>query len=319
MIRMPGKSYTGSLSQLTNEQCATRDAIQYDIEQLADEIGERNVYKYANLCEAADFIHSSFEQAGYEVERQSYVVAGNTCYNIEVEISGDELANEIVIVGAHYDTVFDCPGANDNGSGVAALLELAKAFSGRKTCRSLRFVAFVNEEPPHFQYGTMGSLVYAKRCREQNEKIVAMLSLETIGYYSEKPGSQHYPFPVGFFYPSKGNFIAFVGNISSRRLVHKVVESFRRQVQFPSEGGAWPGFIKGVGWSDHWAFWQMGYPAVMVTDTALFRYQYYHTALDTPDRICYEQLIHVVDGLRLVLVDLVGDNKKHKSNAFSVK
>ena len=138
------------------------------------------------------------------------------------------------------------------------LKELAKAFNGRKTYRSLRFVAFANEEPPHFQYGSMGSLVYAKRCRERNEKIVAMLSLETIGFYSEQHGSQHYPFPVGFFYPSTANFIAFVGNISSCGLVHKAVESFRRQVQFPSEGGAWPGFITGVGWSDHWAFWQMG-------------------------------------------------------------
>ncbi len=304
MIRMPNKTYAGSLQPLTNEQCAIRNAIRYNIEQLAGEIGERNIQQYANLCAAADFIQLSFEQAGYEVKRQSYEVAGRTCYNIEVEISGSEQANEIVIVGAHYDTVFDCPGANDNASGVSAILALAKAFSGKKTLRSLRFVAFVNEEPPYFQSGMMGSMVYAKRCRERCEKIVAMLSLETIGYYSEQPGSQHYPFPVGFFYPSTGDFIAFVGNISSRRLVRKVVASFRHQVQFPSEGGAWPGIIPGIGWSDQWSFWQMAYPAIMVTDTALFRYPYYHTAQDTPDRICYEHLTRVVNGLKLVLVDL---------------
>lgn len=311
MIRMPNKTYAGSLPPLTNEQCTIRDAIRYDLELLAGEIGERNIQQYTNLCAAADFIQLSFEQAGYEVKRQSYEDAGRTCYNIEVEISGNVKANEIVIVGAHYDTVFDCPGANDNASGVAALLALARAFSGKEISRSLRFVAFVNEEPPFFQSGMMGSMVYAKRCRERCEKIVAMLSLETIGYYSEQPNSQHYPFPVGFFYPSTGNFIAFVGNISSRGLVRKVVESFRYQVQFPSEGGAWPGIITGVGWSDHWSFWQVGYPAIMITDTALFRYPYYHSAQDTPDRIRYDHLTRVVDGLKLVLVDLVGVDNKH--------
>ncbi len=311
MIRMPNKTCAGSLPHLTNEQCTIRDAIRYDLELLAGEIGERNIQQYTNLCAAADFIQLSFEQAGYEVKRQSYEVAGRTCYNIEVEISGNVKANEIVIVGAHYDTVFDCPGANDNASGVAALLALARAFSGKEISRSLRFVAFVNEEPPFFQSGMMGSMVYAKRCRERCEKIVAMLSLETIGYYSEQPNSQHYPFPVGFFYPSTGNFIAFVGNISSRGLVRKVVESFRHQVQFPSEGGAWPGIITGVGWSDHWSFWQVGYPAIMITDTALFRYPYYHSAQDTPDRIRYDHLTRVVDGLKLVLVDLVGVDNKH--------
>ncbi|MCH7516576.1 MAG: M28 family peptidase [Bacteroidetes bacterium] len=311
MFRMPNKTYAGPLPPLTNEERAIRDAIRHDVERLASEIGERNIQQYTNLCAAADFIELSFEQAGYEVKRQSYEVMGRTCYNIEVEISGNEQTNEIVIVGAHYDTVFDCPGANDNASGVAALLALAKVFSGKKISRSLRFVAFVNEEPPFFQSGMMGSMVYARRCKERHETIVAMLSLETIGYYSEQANSQHYPFPVGFFYPSIGNFVAVVGNLSSGGLVRKVIASFRRQVQFPSEGGAWPGIITGVGWSDHWAFWKMGYSAIMITDTALFRYPYYHSALDTPDRICYDHLTHVVEGLKLVLVDLVGVGNKH--------
>jgi hypothetical protein len=128
----------------------------------------------------------------------------------------------------------------------------------------------------------MGSMVYAKRCHKRREDIFAMLSLETIGYYSEQPGSQHYPFPVGFFYPSTGNFVAFVSNLPSRWLVRKVVASFRRQVQF----------------------WRMGYPALMVTDTAPFRYPYYHTEQDTPDRIVYEHLSRVVVGLKLVVADL---------------
>ena len=306
MIKMPNNTYTGSLPLLTDEELRFQDRIRQDLEYLAGEIGERNVQRYANLCAAADFIQLSFEQAGYEVKRQSYEVAGRTCYNIEVEISGDGEVNEIVIIGSHYDSVVGYPGANDNASGVAALFALARAFYDKDISRSLRLVAFVNEEQPYFRTAKMGSMVYAKRCRRRSEEIFAMLSLETIGYYSEQPGSQHYPFPVGFFYPSTGNFVAFVSNLPSRWLVRKVVASFRRQVQFPSEGGAWPGIIPGIGWSDQWAFWRMGYPALMVTDTAPFRYPYYHTEQDTPDRIVYEHLSRVVVGLKLVVADLIG-------------
>lgn len=303
---MPGKSYVGPLTPLTNQERTLLDVLRQDVEKLADEIGERNVVHYQNLSTAEDFIEKSFEEAGYEVRRHGYEVSGKTCYNIEVEISGTVKVNEIIIIGGHYDSVIGCPGANDNATGVAAVLALGRAFAGKKISRTLRFVAFVNEEPIFFQTSQMGSFVYAKGCRERSETIVAMLSLETIGYYSNEAGSQGYPFPIGLFYPSIGNFIAFVGNISSRGLVREVVGSFRRQVKFPSEGGAFPSIIPGVGWSDHWAFWRMGYPAIMVTDTAPFRYPYYHTAQDTPDKIHYEYLTRVVVGLKLVVGDLVG-------------
>jgi len=319
MIRMPGKTHAGPLPLLTDEELIIRETIRQDIRQLAGEIGERNVQTYANLSAAADFIQSSFEQTGYQVKRQSYQVAGKTCDNIEVEIAGDRKGNEIVIIGSHYDSVAGCPGANDNASGVAALLALARAFCGRHTARSLRFVAFVNEEPPYFRTAKMGSLVYARRCRERHEKIFAMISLETIGYYSQQPGSQHYPFPVGFFYPATGNFIAFVSNLPSGWLVRKSVASFRRQVKFPSQGGVWPGIIPGIGWSDQWAFWRTGYSALMVTDTAPFRYPYYHTAQDTPDRIEYDHLTRVVVGLQKVAADLTGLHPNHHDDLDLLK
>lgn len=299
------KPSTAFLPPLNNEEVKYREIIRKDIEHLAGEIGERNIQQYENLCKAADFIQSSWEQAGYEVQRQSYKVSGRTCYNIEVEISAPGKGNEIVIIGSHYDSVIGCPGANDNGSGVAAMLTLARAFYNKDVSRSLRFVAFVNEEPPYFQTAKMGSLVYAKRCRMREENIFAMLSLETIGYYSDQPGSQHYPFPLGFLYPSTGNFIAFVSNLRSRWLNQKVVASFGRHVQFPAEIGSWPGILPGIGWSDQWAFWKMGFPAIMVTDTAPFRYPFYHTRLDTPDRIMYDHMSRVVVGLKLVIADLI--------------
>ena len=131
-----------------------------------------------------------------------------------------------------------------------------------------------------------------------------MFSLETIGYYTDKPDTQSYPFPLSFFYPKTGNFVAFVANLSSRALLHEAIASFRRHAQFPSEGVAAPGLLPGVGWSDHWSFWKEGYPALMVTDTAPYRYPYYHTMQDTPDKVDYERLARVVTGLDGMLRDL---------------
>jgi Zn-dependent M28 family amino/carboxypeptidase len=199
------------------------------------------------------------------------------------------------------------PGANDNGSGAAATLALARRVAGRNLPRTVRLVAFVNEEAGAFKTEAMGSLVYARQCRERNEKIVAMLSLETIGYYSTEPNSQSYPLPgLGALYPTTGNFIAFVGNFGSRALVRDVVGSFRKHARFPSEGAALPSAVPGIDWSDHWSFWQNGYPALMVTDTAPFRYPYYHLAQDTPDKLDYDRMARVVAGLRYVIEELAG-------------
>lgn len=304
MIRMPGKSFEGPLPPLSEAHTQITEELGFDIQKLAGEIGERNLMQYDEFVAAAHYIESELSQFGYRVQRQSFEVSGKECYNLEVEISGDGRPEEIVVIGAHYDSVIGCPGANDNASGVAALLALARALADKKVSRTLRFVAFANEEPPHFMSNEMGSLIYAKQCRQTGENIVAMLSLETIGFYSDAPGSQHYPFPVGFFYPAKGNFIAFVGNYSSRGLVREAISTFRKHTEFPSEGGALPGIIPGVGWSDHWSFWKMGYSAIMVTDTAPFRYPYYHTAQDTPDKVHFEKLARVMVGLREVVLEL---------------
>jgi len=291
---------------LTAQEIDLRDALRRDVEKLAGEIGERNVWRYRALAAAADFLEGSLAKHFYDVCRQGYEVAGVTCYNIEVEIQGADRANEIVVIGAHYDTVEGSPGANDNATGAAAVLALAHLLARKKTSRTLRFVEFVNEEPPYFQSPDMGSVVYAKHCRNRGEKIVAMLSLETIGYYSDEKGSQHYPFPFSLFYPSTGNFIGFVGNTSSADLVRKVVASFRQHAKYPSEGGALPSAVPGIGFSDQWSFWEQGYPAVMVTDTAPYRYPYYHTRNDTPDKVRYDHMAKVVAGLERVVADIVG-------------
>jgi hypothetical protein len=306
MIRMPGKSYVGTLPPLTAEQLLLRDSLLHDVEKLAGQIGQRNIWHYDNLTAAADFIEKSLAQVDYQVRRQSYEVEESTCYNIEAELTGTEHPEQIVIIGAHYDSVYGSPGANDNGSAVAATLALARHFAARNISRTLRFVLFVNEEPPFYHTDQMGSMVYAKRCKEQNEIITAMISLETMGCYSEQPNSQKYPFPFKLFYPSTGNFIGFVSNVSSRCLLHTAIASFRKNCKFPSQGGAIPEIVPGINWSDHWSFWQQGYPAIMVTDTALFRYRYYHSPQDTPDKIDYDCLARVVSGLQSVIAEITG-------------
>jgi hypothetical protein len=304
MIRMPGKNVSHPAT-LSAEEVRLRDELQADVQKLAGEIGERNLPRYPALLAAADFIDKSFVAAGLQSRRDTYEVRGRACHNIETQIVGR--SDDVVVIGAHYDSVFGAPGANDNATGVAAVLALARRFAKPHPEKTLRFVAFVNEEPPYFQTREMGSLVYAGRCKQRGDRIVAMISLETTGYFSDAPRSQTYPSPgLGVFYPNEGNFIGFVSDLGSRRLLKRALKTFRNTGRIPAEGAAVPGFIPGVGWSDHWAFWQHGYPAIMVTDTAVFRYQHYHLPTDTPDKLDYDRFALVVSGMQNVIEDLVG-------------
>lgn len=304
VTRMPARSFEGPLPPISPAQVKLAERLEAHVETIAGRIGERNIFRYPSLLRAAEYIEESFISADHEPRSQEFEVQAKAVRNIEVDIRGEEPEAGIVVVGAHYDSVHGSPGANDNGTGVAAVLELARLLNEQKLRRTVRLVAFVNEEPPFFYTNAMGSVRYADRAAERGEKIVAMLSLETIGYYSDEPGSQRYPFPLSFFYPDTGNFIGFVGNLRSRSLVRHATGSFRQHARFPSEGLAAPGWLTGVGWSDHWSFWRAGFPAIMVTDTALFRYQQYHSAADRPDVIDYERFARVVDGLLPVVVDL---------------
>ena len=305
MTYMPNKSWSDELPPLTVEQAEIADRLRRHIQVLAADIGERNVWREDTLETAAEYIESNLQAAGYAVSSQVFTAQATGVRNLEAILDGYSPAEDIVVIGAHYDTVPGSPGANDNGSGVAALLEIARLLAGKPLARSVRFVAFVNEEAPFFYTRDMGSYRYADRARERGEDISAMLSLETIGYYADARGSQRYPNPVyDWFYPDTANFIGFVGNLKSRRLVRRCLGSFRRHAAFPSEGVAAPGNMLGIHWSDHWSFWQAGFPALMVTDTALFRYPHYHAATDTPEQIDYERLARVVSGLAAVTVDL---------------
>jgi hypothetical protein len=301
MIWMPGRSHDGRLPPPTAAEIRLAAALRADVETLAVRIGERSVWKPEGLAAAADHIDTALRAAGLAVTRLACNSHGHPGENIEATLAGDGRTDDVIVVGAHYDSVRGTVGANDNASGVAALLALAPALATPPSARTIRLVAFANEEPPWFQGEAMGSLTYARACRARGDRITAMVSLETIGFYSDIDGSQNYPFPFAFFYPSRGNFIAFVGNLGSAFLVRDAIATFRGTTAFPSQGGALPGWIRGVGWSDHWAFWQAGYPAFMITDTAPFRYPHYHTQQDTPDKIDYERMARVVGGIERVV------------------
>lgn len=281
----------------SDPQRVSRDRLEAHVRELAGRIGERNVFNKAALDAAADYIDRTWQEQGYEVSRQTYVARGVESDNLEVHRPGTRRPEEILLIGAHYDSVAGSPGADDNASGVAALLELSRLFAATEPEITVRFVAFVNEEPPFFYWGDMGSRVYARAARERGDRIRLMVSIESVGYYSDQPGSQKYPPLFRFFYPDQGNFLAFVSNFGSRRWLRPAVKAFEASTDLPTESVAMFQWVPGIGWSDHLGFWKEGYPALMVTDTALYRTPYYHTAEDTPDKLDYVSLARTTEGL----------------------
>ena len=239
---------------------------------LPQSIGERNVFVPHALQRASRYIEDEWNEQGYAVERLEYDVSGIRCANLVATSEGGGRRSEILLLGAHYDSVMGSPGANDNASGIAALLEISRMFQILAPVLSVRFAAFVNEEPPFFRTARQGSMVYAQALRRRGEDIRLMVSLETIGCYSDKLGSQIYPPLFNLFYPDRGNFLGMVSDLRSRAALRRLATAFRAHSVFPLQTVSTFRFIPGVSWSDHRSFWRQGYRAVMVTDTAPYRY-----------------------------------------------
>jgi len=306
MTAMPGARHRGPLQPLGVGDQRLRANLKAHVVAVASE--EHNAGHPEALERSASYIEATLSGLGYSVSPQEFETEGVKVRNLEVRRAGSGAGKaRLIVIGAHYDSAQGAVGADDNGSGVAALLELARLLKSVQPAEGLemRLVFYVNEELPWFATEKMGSLVHASGLAREGREVVAMLSLETIGWYSDAPGSQRYPFPFNLLYPSTGDFIGFVANPRSRSLLHRVIGSFRRHAMFPSEGAVGLESIAGVGWSDQWAYWKFGWPAVMVTDTALFRYPHYHTLRDTPDKLDYDGLARVVLGLEGVVRDLV--------------
>lgn len=276
------------------------DRLRRHVERLAGEIGERNVFRPQALHAAEAYIHDVWTRQGYEVLAQEYLAASVRSANLEIRVPGQE-GEKIILIGAHYDTVKPSPGADDNASGVAVLLELGRLLRNVRPKCTLRLVAFVNEEPPFFFTKKQGSRVYALAARRRGDPIVLMLSLEMLGYYRDSPGSQQYPPVFRWFYPDRANFIALVSNFRSRREMRRLATAFRAVSRFPLEQVATFSWIPGVAWSDHLSFWREGYRAMMLTDTAFFRNPNYHAATDIPETLDYRRMATVTEGLAAAL------------------
>jgi hypothetical protein len=294
----PGVSYPGEAKPPEDAELASR--LETHVRTLAT--GPRNLQSIATINRTLAYIEGEMEPLGYPIEKQEVLTPAD---NLIVRVRASDANAPILVIGAHYESVGADPGAGDNASGVAALIELArelKPLDGNASVEMM-LVFYANEEPPYFKTNAMGSLVHA-RSLEGNERVIGMISLETIGYFSDVSGSQNYPFPLSLRYPDTGNFVAFAGDLSSRDFLHDVIGDFRNHATIPSVGGTAPTIVQGIDWSDHWAYSQQGIPAIMVTDTAIFRNPHYHKKSDEPDTLDYTRMALVVEGLRKTLMGL---------------
>lgn len=276
---------------------ATPETLRAHVENLAGRIGERNLTRYQRLEEAARYIEGELQKAGLEARPESFEAWGRTYRNLVVEVRGRSDPGTIVLIGAHYDTAPGTPGADDNASGSAVLLELAAALKDAAPAKTLRFVWFVNEEPPFFRTRWMGSAVHARGARRRGERIEGMISLEMLGFYSDTPGSQRYPPLLSRFYPTTGNFIAAVSNLGSRGLMRRVAALLKEKGPLPVETGAYPAFVPGIDLSDQLNFWREGFSAMMLTDTAFYRNPHYHEPTDVPARLDYGRMSQLAGAL----------------------
>jgi hypothetical protein len=268
------------------------------VEELAGQIGARPHGDLRRIAGAAACVESRLAACGYSVQSQPFVYAGRTYRNLVAEIAGTAEAQKVLVVGAHYDTVPGSPGADDNASGVAGLLWLARALAARPLRKTVRFAAFALEEPPVYRSRNMGSYHYAESLKRSGSQVEGMVCLEMIGYFVDAPGSQHYPLPfMNRRFPKSGNFIAMVGNRRSTAFTRWMAEGFRSATDLPLSTLNAPAAVVGIDFSDHWSFGKFGYPALMVTDTSFYRNPNYHEPTDLPDTLDFERMAKVVTGL----------------------
>lgn len=248
------------------------------------------------LDDAARWIEGELREAGGRTKQQRFVVNGRSYANVIASFGAD--AGSRVVVGAHYDSALGLPGADDDASGVAGLLEVARALGRRPPTGRVDLVAYTLEEPPYFATEHMGSAHHARALRDEGAAVTAMLSLEMIGCFSDAPGSQRFPSSaMKGTYGDVGDFVTVIGDLGSRALIARVKGAMRAASDLRVESLSAPRFVTGVDWSDHRSYWDLGYPAVMITDTSFLRNERYHTALDVADTLDYARMAKVVQGV----------------------
>ncbi|HEX6885628.1 MAG TPA: M28 family peptidase [Planctomycetota bacterium] len=281
-------------------------ALERDVRHLCTAFAPRDAAHPEHLARAADFLRARLAQTLGAAKLQTFEVGGVRHHNVCAVVG--PAGGERVVVGAHYDAAEPGIGADDNASGVAGLLELARLLAGTELACEVELVAFALEEPPHFRTPAMGSALHAAELRRSGVRVRAMLCLEMIGCYRDEPGSQAYPVPLlGWLYPSRGDFVAVVGTLGQAGLVRRVKQAMARATPLPVRSINAPAFLPGIDFSDHASYWAVGLEAVMITDTAFYRNPRYHSAADTPETLDYRRMAQVVDGVHAAVRALAGE------------
>ena len=299
MTWMPGDGSGVIERSLTPDEQVVRDNLRRHVEFIA--AGPRHPAAPEHQAVVVEYLRAQLAQAGWTPQLVEVETADGPFHNIIARRDGTERPDEIVVIGAHWDTRGLTPGADDNASGCAAVLEVARWLRDHPSERTVELALWATEEPPFFQSPQMGSYQHASALRETGATVVVALSLEMLGYFDPAEGAQKYPGFLSMFYPTHGAFIAFVGSMWHRNAVTTSAEVFRAETDFPAEGFAGPETMPGIGWSDHWSFWQHDVPALMVSDTSFFRTPHYHKLSDLPETLDYERFARVVVGLRPVI------------------
>lgn len=286
-----------SRPQVEGEGQASAQRLRSDVTTIVEGFGPRGHLQPEALDRVADHIAHELELAGAGVQRQVYEGLDGLQYQNVIARFGPT-TGPVVIVGAHYDAADGLPGADDNASGTAGLLELARLLGRSEWDTAIELVAYSTEEPPHFRTQWMGSAVHADAIAASQREVVAMLSLEMIGRFSDEPRSQTFPAPgMGLLYPTKGNFIALVGKTGQGGVIRRAKRAFRHATDLPVRSITAPTSVPGIDFSDHLNYWAYDMDALMVTDTAFFRNFDYHTQQDTVDRLDFDRMAKVVDGV----------------------
>lgn len=277
-------------------------ALRRDVEYLVKAFVPRDAFYPDNLQRMARYLTERFTEAGARVSRQEYEIDGRTYVNVIASYGPEESGR--IIVGAHYDTCCELPGADDNTSGVVGLLALAPLLAKVELRQRVDLIAFTLEEPPFYRTEGMGSAHHAASLARDKADVRLMIALEMIGYFNDTPNSQEYPLPImRWLYPRTGNYLAVVGKLGDGRIVRTVKARLMAGSALPVYSINAPRSVPGVDFSDHLNYWQHGYPAVMLTDTAFYRNQNYHTASDTPDTLDYRRMAEVVRGVYYLLIN----------------
>jgi Zn-dependent M28 family amino/carboxypeptidase len=281
------------------------------VDRLAGLIGPRYLQKPKTIKATVGYIESQWSAMGMTVKQECYDAFGDNAINLVVESVGTKRSDEIVLIGAHYDTVYCTPGADDNASAVAVMLEVSRLLSKHRASRTIRYVAFACEEPPYFAMGAMGSQFHARQSRLRGDKITGMLCLEMVGYFSDAEQSQTVPTAIPRwlhrFFPRRGNFLAAIGNLASWRLCWSFRRGFKRGSRsMPLFSLCLPESVHDIRLSDNSSFWDQGYPALMLTDTSYLRNPNYHQASDTPETLNYPRMTQVALGVAAAMKRLAG-------------